>query len=201
MIEGMDLSIGKLLTSLDKLNLAKNTLVIFTSDNGPFAANVKPLRGEKGYLYEGGIRVPAIVKWPGKVKPHTVSETPIISMDFHATILDAIGIEADPSNHPDGDSLIDLLTGKSPLNRDAIYFHYPNYAFHKKNRPGSAIRSGDFKLIQFYDDNSVELYNLKDDLSESHDLTESMPNKTRELKKRLETWISETDAKTPTSTD
>lgn len=201
MIEGMDLSIGKLLTSLDKLNLAKNTLVIFTSDNGPFAANVKPLRGEKGYLYEGGIRVPAIVKWPGKVKPDTVSKTPIISMDFHATILDAIGIEADPSNHADGDSLIELLTGKSPLNRNEIYFHYPNYAFHKKNRPGSAIRSGNFKLIKFYDDNSVELYNLKEDLSESHDLTGSMPNKTRELKKKLETWISETDAKVPTSTN
>ncbi|MDA7861802.1 sulfatase [Mariniblastus sp.] len=197
MIEGMDQSIGKLLKSLDRLKLAENTMIIFTSDNGPFAANVKPLRGEKGYLYEGGIRVPAIVKWPGKVKPNTVSKTPIISMDFHATILDAVGIAADPSNHPDGDSLTDLLTGTSSLNRDAIYFHYPNYAFHKKNRPGSAIRCGDYKLIKFYDDNSVELYNLKEDLSESNDLSKSMPNKTMELKNKLEAWISETDAKTP----
>ncbi|MDG1510773.1 MAG: sulfatase [Mariniblastus sp.] len=197
MIEGMDLSIGKLLASLDRLGLTENTLIIFTSDNGPFAANVKPLRGEKGYLYEGGIRVPAIVKWAGKIKPASVSQTPIISMDFHATILDAVGIEPDPSNHPDGDSLVGLFTGKSPLNRDAIYFHYPNYAFHKKNRPGSAIRSGDFKLIKFYDDNSVELYNLKDDLSEANDLTRSMPEKTAELRNKLETWLSETDAKVP----
>ena len=118
-------------------------------------------------------------------------------MDFHATILDAIGIEPDPSNHPDGDSLVDLFTGKSPLDRDAIYFHYPNYAFHKKNRPGSAVRSGEFKLIKFYDDNSVELYNLKDDLSEANDLTRSMPEKTVELRNKLETWLSETDGKVP----
>ena len=197
MIEGMDQSIGKLLTNLDRLNLTENTLIIFTSDNGPFAANVKPLRGEKGYLYEGGIRVPAIVKWSGKVKPKTVSQTPIISMDFHATILDAVGIDADPSNHPDGTSLTGLLTGTSSLNRDAIYFHYPNYAFHKKNRPGSAIRCGDFKLIKHYDDNSVELYNLKEDLSESNDLAESMPDKMIELKNKLETWMADTDAKVP----
>lgn len=201
MIEGMDLSIGKLLKCLDRLRLTRNTLVIFTSDNGPFAANVKPLRGEKGYLYEGGIRVPAIVKWSGKVKPNSICETPIVSMDFHATILDAAGIEADPSNHPDGVSLTDLLDGTSSLKRDAIYFHYPNYAFHKKNRPGSAIRRGHFKLIKFYDDNSVELYNLRDDLSESKDLSKSMPDKTTELKNKLEIWISETDAKVPAATN
>ena len=198
MIEGMDLAIGKLLNRLDQLGLAENTLIIFTSDNGPFAANVKPLRGEKGYLYEGGIRVPAIIKWSGKIKPNTVSETPIISMDFHASILDATGIEPDPTNHPDGNSLIDMCFGKSPLKRDAIYFHYPNYAFHKKNRPGSAIRAGDFKLIKFYDDNSTELYNLKEDLSEANDLSKLMPEKTAELKNKLESWISETNARVPT---
>ena len=122
-------------------------------------------------------------------------------MDFHATILDAAGIEADPSNQPDGNSLTGLLTGTSSLKRDAIYFHYPNYALHKKNRPGSAIRHGNFKLIKFYDDNSVELYNLRDDLSESKDLSKSMPDKATELKNKLEIWISETDAKVPAATN
>ena len=152
MIEGMDLAIGKLLQSIDEQGLSNDTLVIFTSDNGPFDANVKPLRAEKGYLYEGGIRVPMIVRWPGHVKPSTETSTPVITMDIHATILEAANLEADPSNTPDGVSLLKTLEGEATLRRDAIYFHYPNYAFHKENRLGSAVRSGDFKLIKFYDD-------------------------------------------------
>ena len=197
MIEGMDASIGKLLKAIDDQGLDKDTLVIFTSDNGPYAANVKPLRAEKGYLYEGGIRVPMIVRWPGRVKPGTTTSTPVITMDIHATILEATNIETHPSNTPDGLSLLSMLKGESKPNRDSIYFHYPNYAFHKKNRFASAIRSGDYKLLKFYDNDSVELYNLKKDISESNNLAEKMPEKAAQLRTNLEAWLKRTNASQP----
>lgn len=197
MIEGMDISIGKLLAALDDESLSRDTLVIFTSDNGPFAANVRPLRGEKGYLYEGGIRVPMIVRWPDRVIADTVTSAPVITMDVHATILDVANLKADPSNNPDGISLKQLLMGDQDLDREAIYFHYPNYAFHKGNRLASAIRSGDYKLLKFYDDDSVELYNLKSDISESQNLADNHPKKTAQLLTALESWLKETNASKP----
>lgn len=201
MIEGMDASIGKLLAAIDGQGLGKETLVIFTSDNGPFAANVKPLRAEKGYLYEGGIRVPMIVRWPGHVKPSTRTSTPVITMDIHATILEAANLKADPTNTPDGISLMPMLRGESKLKRDSIYFHYPNYAFHKGNRMASAIRSGDYKLLKFYDSDSVELYDLKKDISESQNIAEEMPNKAKQLQSKLEAWLSDTNASIPQRTN
>ncbi len=199
MIEGMDAAIGKLLNSIKEQGLDEDTLVIFTSDNGPFAANVEPLRAEKGYLYEGGIRVPMIVRWPGRVAESSSSATPVITMDIHATILDAANLPCDPTNTPDGVSLLPLLRGEAEPERDAIYFHYPNYAFHKKNRMGSAIRSGDFKLIKFYDDNSAELYNLSSDISESRNLVDELPETARQLHFKLEEWLSNTGASKPES--
>ena len=193
----MDASIGKLLKAIDGQGLDKDTLVIFTSDNGPFAANVKPLRAEKGYLYEGGIRVPMIVRWPGHVKPATRTATPVITMDIHATILEAASLKADPSNIPDGTSLLSMLRGESQLERESIYFHYPNYAFHKGNRLASAIRSGDYKLIKFYDNDSVELYDLKKDISESRNLAAAMPDKVGKLRSDLEAWLKKTNASQP----
>ena len=201
MIEGMDNAIGELLKTLDEQGVAENTIVIFTSDNGPFAANVKPLRGEKGYLYEGGIRVPMIVRWPGQIQPGAQSDTNVITMDVHATILDAAGLQPDPSNSPDGVSLVPVLNNTGDLKREAIYFHYPNYAFHKKNRPGSAIRSGEFKLIRRYDDDSYELYDLEQDISESHNLIDSMPEKASELRNKLNSWLAETNASQPIKTE
>ena len=197
MIEGMDTSIGTLLKSLDEQGLSDDTLVIFTSDNGPFAANVKPLRAEKGYLYEGGIRVPMMVRWPGRVKPETRTSTPVVTMDIHATMLDAANLKADPSNTPDGVSLIPMLKGEGELDRESICFHYPNYAFHKKNRLGSAIRSGDYKLIKFYDDDSIELYDLKNDIGESKNLATTMPEKAKQLRSDLESWLASTKASQP----
>lgn len=197
MIEGMDASIGKLLTAIDEQGLDEDTLVIFTSDNGPFAANVKPLREEKGHLYEGGIRVPMMVRWPDHVKPSTRTTAPVITMDIHATILDVVNLKADPSNTPDGVSLLPMLTDASELDRESIYFHYPNYAFHKKNRLGSAIRSGDYKLLKFYDDDSVELYNLKTDISESLNIADKMPAKANQLRSELEAWLEKTNASQP----
>ena len=197
MIEGMDRSVGKLLAALDENGLSDSTLLIFTSDNGPFAANVKPLRGEKGYLYEGGIRVPMIVRWPGRVRPDQETATPVITMDIHATILDAVDLKPDPTNTPDGVSLLPIFRDNQALSRQSIYFHYPNYAFHKKNRMGSAIRSGDYKLIKFYDQDSIELYNLKSDIDETHNLADAMPEKARQLRSDLETWLTQTNASQP----
>ena len=197
MIEGMDASIGKLLKSIEQQGLDDDTIVIFTSDNGPFAANVKPLRGEKGHLYEGGIRVPLIVRWPGHVEPATRTAMPVITMDVHATILEATHLKSDPSNTPDGISLLPLIKNEAALKRDSIYFHYPNYAFHKGNRLASAIRTGDHKLLWFYDDDSVELYDLKKDISESQNIAAEMPEKTRQLREKLEAWLKSTNASRP----
>ena len=196
MIEGMDASIGKLLKSLDEQNLVDDTLVIFTSDNGPFDANVKPLRAEKGFLYEGGIRVPMIVRWPDHVRESQQTDTPVITMDIHSTILKAAKLDADPTNTPDGVSLLPLFKEETELDR-SLFFHYPNYAFHKKNRLGSAIRSGDYKLIKFYDNDSVELYDLKNDIGESQNIASTMPEKAEELSMNLDAWLKKTNASRP----
>lgn len=199
MIEAMDDAVGRVLAKLDELNLADETLVIFTSDNGAYGGvtDLTPLRGVKGHLYEGGIRVPLIVRWPGQIEAGTISSEPVISMDFLPTILDVAGLKPSPGVPLDGESLMPLLRGEGQLERDAIYFHYPNYAFHKENRLGGAIRMGDYKLIEFYDDNSVELYNLVDDLSEEYDLSTEMPEKAAEMKDNLDKWLVSSGAKMP----
>ena len=194
MIEAMDGSIGKILEALDELNIADDTLVIFTSDNGAYGgvADNKPLRAAKGFLYEGGIRVPLIVRWPGVVRSKAVSGEPVISMDFYPTILEATGLATEKSL--DGMSLMPELKSGTALERDELYFHYPNYAFHQDNRLGSAVRSGDFKLIERFDDDSVELYNLKDDIGETHNLASQQPKRVAELRKKLRDWRNETNA-------
>lgn len=198
MIEGMDTAIGRLLARLDELDLSRDTLLIFTSDNGSFDADLRPLRGEKGFLFEGGIRVPLIVRWPGVVQPDSKCSTPVISMDIYSTILEAAGLMPEPNQIMDGESILPLLTQAGTLNRTAIYFHYPNYAFHKQNRLGSAIREGALKLIKNYDDQSVELYNLVEDIGETNNLALKSPAAAARLEGKLQTWLSETGAKMPT---
>ncbi len=198
MIEGMDRAIGKLLNALDDMNLTNDTLLIFTSDNGAFGADSRPLRGAKGYLYEGGIRVPWIVRWPGVAQRSAINGTPIISTDIFPTLLDVAGLKADPAQPVDGESLIPLLDNQGSLKRTSLYFHYPNYAFHKKNRLGSAIREGDYKLIHRYDDDSLELYNLADDIGEKQNLARKRPDLARRLDRQLSAWLDETGAKKPT---
>ncbi len=152
MIEGMDLAIGRVLAALDDLKLRDETLVIFTSDNGGYGgvADNRPLRSDKGHLYEGGIRIPLIVRWPGVVKPGTISPIPVISTDWFPTLLELCG--AKPPEVCDGESLVPLLRGEGKLERDCLFFHYPNYAFHRSNRLGGAIRMGRHKLIERFDD-------------------------------------------------
>ena len=197
MIEDMDASIGRFLKALDEAGLRENTLVIFTSDNGGYNGDNLPLRGMKGMLYEGGIRVPWIVRWPGKVQPGTTNSTPVISMDCYPTLLHAAGLSPTP-NHPlDGKSLLPLLTQSSGFERDAIYFHYPNYAFHKENRLTSAIREGNYKLIKNYDDDSLELYDLQSDIGEENNLIAKLPELTKRLAVKLDRWLTERDARLP----
>ena len=200
MIEAMDIAIGKVLKSLDDLNIAEETLVIFTSDNGPFGGvgDASPLRADKGHLYEGGIRVPLIVRWPGKVEAGVVEKTPVILTDFHPTILAATGLDLNSTIPNDGDNLIPLLEGKKEFKNRALYWHYPNFAFHRDNRLGSAIREGDHKLLHFYDTDSIELYNLKKDISEKNDLSEKMPQLAQKLKGKLSSWLKESGALMPT---
>ena len=199
MIEAMDLAIGRVLGELDKLQIANETLVVFTSDNGPFGGvgDARPLRGDKGHLYEGGIRVPLIVRWPGRIKAGAESAEPVILTDFYPTLLEVAGLKP-KSDHPgDGESLLALLTGEGKPKREAIFWHYPNFAFHQDNRLGSAIRMGDYKLLEFFDKNEVELYNLKADLGEKNDLAKDMPELAAKMRKRLQAWLLDSGAKMP----
>lgn len=199
MVEAMDAAVGRLLMELDRLELTNDTLLVFTSDNGGFAgvSDNRPLRESKGHLYEGGIRVPLIVRWPGVVKPGTICNVPVISMDFFPTLLDAAGVPYVAKEAPDGQSLVPLLKQAGSLNRDAIFFHYPNYAWHRSNRLGSAIRSGPYKLIEYFDDNSIELFNLADDLSETHNLAVEKPELASKLRNQLAAWRDESEAAMP----
>ncbi len=201
MIESMDETVGSIRQKLDDLKISDHTLIIFASDNGgrvPTTSN-KPLRVGKGSCYEGGTRVPLIIYWPGVIKPGSVCETPVISMDFYPTILDVAGIK-DPAHHAmDGLSLVPLLRQKGKFQRDALFWHYPHYQHYQLGgtTPYSAIRAGDFKLIEFLDDQRVELYNLKDDIGEQHNLAKEMPAKADELRARLHDWRKEVGAQMP----
>lgn len=200
MIEGFDREMGRFFEALEASGLDEDTIVIFTSDNGSLYSNA-PLRSVKGHLYEGGIRVPMMVRWPGVIEAGAVNKTPVISTDVVPTIMEVAGL--DPiSDHPiDGESLVPIFKQTESLERDAIYFHYPNYAFHHKNRLGSAIRQGDDKLIKWYDDGSVELYNLAEDLSEANDLAKQKPDLAKYLRLKLEARLEQEGAQYPTPVD
>ena len=201
MIEAMDNAVGKVLNSLDNLNLTDETLVIFSSDNGPFGGvgDASPLRADKGHLYEGGIRVPLIIRWPGKIKPRTLDETPVILTDLYPTILEVSGIDSNVNYPVDGKNLLPLLKERKKLNNRSLFWHYPNFAFHRDNRLGSAIREGDYKLLHFYDNDSIELYNLRKDISETNDLSRELPQLALKLKNKLESLLKESGAAMPTN--
>ena len=206
-LEATDRAIGRVLKELDAQGLTENTLVIFTSDNGGWsgATDNRPLRAGKGYLYEGGIRVPLIIRWPGRTRPGTVDHTPVITMDLTATILEATKANAQakpktegPMDHLfDGVSLLPLFSGDN-INRKELFFHYPHFAFHRDNRPGSAIRSGQYKLILHYDDGSIELYDLDQDLSETRNLANNEPKRAAKLLASLNQWLDSVEADRPT---
>ncbi|OHB63610.1 MAG: hypothetical protein A2Y77_06230 [Planctomycetes bacterium RBG_13_62_9] len=188
---------------MDKLALDQNTIVIFMSDNGGLSTVARegptcnlPLRAGKGWLYEGGIREPMLVKWPGVVKAGSECHEPVVSTDFYPTMLEMAGLSLQPAQHVDGVSLTGLLRGAGTPDRKAIYWHYPHY-HGSGNRPSGAVRAGDYKLIEWYEDGRVELYNLKDDRSERNDLAATMPQKAAELRQMLHAWRGEVGAKMP----
>ncbi len=215
MVEAVDQSLGRILKALEEWDLADETIVVFFADNGgmagmnvgrptrtvtedqldiAFSTSVLPLRGAKGWLYEGGVRVPCIVKWPGKGKQGTVSEAPIISTDFYPSLLDMAGLPLVEEQHRDGVSIVPLLTGADSLSRDAIYWHFPHYSNHGMQPPASAIRSGDYKLIEYFENYNVQLFNLETDIGEQTNLAATMPQKVTELRTKLRTWRKEVDA-------
>lgn len=199
LVESVDDSVGRLLDKLDALKLSDRTVIVFTSDNGGLlgCTSNAPLRAGKGSAYEGGVRVPLIVKWPGVTRPGSVSATPVISADYFPTLLAMAGAPAPGSHAVDGESLVPLLNQSGPLTRDALYWHYPHY--HPGGAtPYGAVREGDFRLVEFYEDGRVELYNLKDDIGETHDLAAALPEKTAALKQRLADWRSRVGAQMPT---
>ncbi|MCB1091874.1 MAG: sulfatase [Verrucomicrobiae bacterium] len=205
MVEAMDLAVGKVLDAVDAAGIRDNTLVIFFSDNGGLATSEGwptsnlPLRAGKGWLYEGGIREPLLVRWPGVTQPGSVCDTPVISTDFFPTILDVCGLSALPRQHKDGASFAALLRdSKASFDpRRALFWHYPHWG-NQGGTPGSAIREGDWKLIEWDYGKEPELFHLGNDLSESKNLAKKQPEKAAELAAKLDALRKETKA-IPTS--
>jgi len=200
MIESMDAAVGKVLGKLDDLGIADNTAVFLMSDNGGLSTSEGsptsnlPLRGGKGWLYEGGIREPFLIRWPGVTKGGSVCHVPVVSMDFYPTILDVVGAPSKPRQHLDGLSLARLLRGGTHLKRDALYWHYPHYS-NQGGIPGGAIRMGDWKLIERFEDGRAHLYNLRDDIGERTDLAARHADRVDAMREKLHAWYKEVDAK------
>ena len=203
MVETMDAAVGTVLAKLDVLGLATNTIVIFTSDNGGLSTSEGwptsnlPLRGGKGWLYEGGVREPFLVCWPGVVKPGTISERLVSSPDLFPTLLAACGLPSAPSA-ADGVSFLATLRGEAQPARDPVFWHYPHYG-NQGGFPGGAVRDGDWKLIERYEDGRLELYNLSADLSETTNLAARLPDKAKELHAKLAAWRKDVGALMPTA--
>jgi len=209
MVESLDSAVGRVLGKLDELKLTDRTIVAFTSDNGGLitrgtTTNV-PLRFGKASAYEGGVRVPLIIRAPGVTTPGSVNDTPVITMDLFPTLLEIAGLKAPPSTSPtgpsgrDGVSLVPLLRGTGKLTRTELFWHYPHHQHYQLGgaMPYGAIRSGDFKLIEFFNDMRIELYNIREDIGEQRDLAAAQPEQVEELRARLHAWRQEVGAQMP----
>lgn len=206
MVETLDTSVGRILDRLDALDLAENTIVVFFSDNGGLSTaegsptSNLPLRGGKGWLYEGGIREPMIVRWPAVAAAGGVTSAPVISTDFYPTLLEAAGVDARPGIEVDGSSFLDVLRGgevgeariAEAAERD-LFWHYPHYA-NQGGFPGGAILRGRYKLIERYEDGQVHLYDLEADIGERNDLATEQPERVAEMRGRLHAWYEEVGA-------
>ena len=216
MVGAMDESLARIRAKLEELGIADNTIIIFTSDNGGmsasnrhrndqtraqldqrFSSSMLPLRGGKGWQYEGGIRVPLIVVWPGHTKPGMVTDVPVTGTDFYPTILEMLNLPLVPEQHKDGISFVPLLEGKPFKGHEALYWHFPHYSNHGNQSPGGAIRVGNYKLLEYYENGTVQLFDLENDLGEQHDISKENPEITEKLLKMLQDWRLETDAKMP----
>lgn len=211
MLFSVDESLGRVMDKLDELKIADNTIILFVSDNGGnihsligshAPTNNAPLRGGKATIYEGGTRVPMMVKWPGVVKPNTKSSEIVSTIDFYPTILEMMGGNTKKDQIIDGITLLPVLKDEKKLGRDTIYCHFPHATPRSGNTPSSYVRQGKWKLIRFYcmgEDLSdkLELYNLKDDIGEMHDLSKKHPDKVKVLNDLLSEHLKEVDALAP----
>lgn len=200
MVEAMDLAVGKVLTRLKSLGLEDEVVVCFTSDNGGLSTSEGsptsnlPLRGGKGWIYEGGIREPFIVRWPGVTRAGSVSDEPVMSTDFFPTFVRAAGGVPKGAGPIDGVDLMPVLSARGELARRALYWHYPHYS-NQGGFPASAIRMGDWKLIERLEDGRVHLYNLAEDVGERSDLAATYPRRVNRLRANLHAWYREVGAK------
>lgn len=202
MIESLDENIGRLLDTLENAGRLDDTLVIFTSDNGGLSTAEgsptcnAPLAEGKGWMYEGGTREPLFVRWPNQVEPGSQCGIPVTTPDFFPTLLEAAG--GNPAHVPDidGVSLLSLFKGETSLPRDAIFWHYPHYG-NQGGTPGASVRMGDYKLIWFFEDNHVELYNLREDIGETTNLAAQEPMRCETLLAALKAWQADIEAKIP----
>jgi arylsulfatase A-like enzyme len=201
MVRSLDESVGRVLDKLKALGIADNTVVIFMSDNGGLSTaegtptSNLPLRAGKGWPYEGGVREPLLIKWPGVTRPGAKCDQPVISTDFYPTLLQMAGLPLHPEQHRDGVSLAPLLQGGS-LPERPLFWHYPHYS-NQGGAPEGAVRLGDYKLIEWYEDMRVELYDLKHDLGERHNLVAAQPDKVADLRRRLHDWRTQVNAQMP----
>ena len=202
MVRAVDSSVGRVLDALTRTGQAESTIIVFFSDNGGLSTtrNVGPtcnlpLRAGKGWLYEGGIREPLLVRVPGLTAPGSTSDAIAVSTDFFPTLIDLVGLEARPDLHPDGISLKEHLAGAKATDR-TLYWHYPHY-HGSMWRPGAAIRDGRWKLIEFYEDERVELYDLQKDIGEQHDRSEIHPDVRDRLREKLKFWQQDSSATMP----
>lgn len=222
MVESVDESLGRVLAKLKEDGLAENTIVIFASDNGGMSAanfykperNIPlsmlnkaystsnlPLRGGKGWLYEGGIRVPTIIYWPGNGQHGIVSDVPIMNIDFYPTLLAMVGIKP-PKGYPlDGMSIVPLLTGDKQgtdaVVRRPLYWHFPQYSNHGAQSPGGAIRLGDYKLLEYFEQDKVQLFDIRTDPGEQHDLSAAQPGRVKQMQDMLHAWRNRIHANMP----
>ena len=205
MIASLDENVGRILKEVEKAGISERTVIIFYSDNGgslaPNRYNNHPLKIGKGTLYEGGIRVPLIIKWPGATEPGSISDVPVTTMDFYPTLLEIANIKGNEEHNKnlDGISIVSVLKEpKKKLERNTLFWHFPHYYFRPEGTvPQSAVRRGSWKLIHFFEDDRLELYNLDEDIGEKQDLVNKHSNVADELYKMLQTWRKEVNAKLP----
>lgn len=198
MIEKLDENVGRVIAELEQTGILENTLVIFYSDNGGLWGN-KPLKGDKGSLHEGGIRVPLIVSWKGKIKAGQTNDSPVTSVDFFPTLMDFANIQHKSNKELEGESLMPLLMNNTKLEDRALYWHFPHYR-NKGLSMGAAIREGDWKLIWEFESDTLHLYNLKKDVGETNNLASSNTSIVEKLLTKLKNWQKEVDAEMPSKT-
>lgn len=215
MVESMDESLGRIVEKVKSAGLEDRTIIVFVSDNGgmsaanfarpnkqiqaanldkEFATSNLPLRGAKGWFYEGGIRVPMIIKWPEQKVAGVTSDVPVIGTDFYPTLLKMAGLKLMPSQHKDGTDLSPLLSGKQKISRKALFWHFPHYSNHGMQSPGAVIREGKYKLLEYFENGTVQLFDLAKDPGEQQDISSAMPAKVRKMKKKLHQWQKKTGA-------